>query len=92
MREREIDRERDGDWVNKNGLLQRRRSSMAATRSVLGGSSIVEGGYKRSVSLVAWERRIGDVGGEMGFARVRESFVLVDQVHAKLEVGGGEVE
>ena len=65
---------------------------MAATRSVLGGSSIVEGGYKRSVSPAAWERRIGDVGGEMGFAGVRENFVLVDQVHAKLEVGGGEVE
>ena len=43
---------------------------MAATRSVLGGSSIVEGGYKRSVSPAAWERWIGDVGGEMGFAGV----------------------
>ena len=67
-------------------------SSAATMRSVLGGSSIVEGGYKRSVLLAAWERRIGDVGGEMGFAGMRESFALVDQVHAKLEVGGGEVE
>ena len=58
----------------------------------MGGSGIVEGGYKRSVLLVVWERRIGDVGGEMGFAGMRESFALVDQVHAKLEVGKGEVE
>ena len=28
----------------------------------------------------------------MGFAGVRESFALVDWVHAKLKVGGGEVE
>ena len=58
----------------------------------MGGSGIVEGGYKRSVLLVVWERRIGDVGGEMGFAGMRESFALVDQVHAKLKMGGGEVE
>ena len=38
------------------------------------------------------ERRIGDVGGEMGFAGVRESFALVDCVHAELKVGKGEVE
>ena len=56
------------------------------------GSGIVEGGFERSVSLAAWERRIRNVGGEMGFADVRESFALVDQVHAELEVGGGEVE
>ena len=56
------------------------------------GSGIVEGGFERSVSLVTWERQIEDVGGEMGFASVRESFVLVDWVHAKLKVGGGEVE
>ena len=61
-------------------------------RSILGGSGIVEGGFKRSVSPMMWERRIGDVGGEMGFTRVRESFALVDQVHAKLKMGGGEVE
>ena len=58
----------------------------------MGGSSIVEGGFDRSVSLAAWERQIRNVGGEMGFADVRESFALVDQVHAELEVGGGEVE
>ena len=58
----------------------------------MGGSSIVEGGFERSVSLAAWERRIRNVGGEMGFADVRESFALVDQVHVELEVGGGEVE
>jgi len=28
----------------------------------------------------------------MGFAGVRESFVLVNRVHAELKVGGGEVE
>ena len=28
----------------------------------------------------------------MGFAGVRESFASVDQVHAELKVGGGEVE
>ena len=37
------------------------------------GSGIVEGRFKRSVLLVARERRIGDVGGEMGFAGMRES-------------------
>ena len=58
----------------------------------MGGSSIVEGGFEKSVSLAAWERQIRNVGGEMGFANVRESFALVDQVHAELEVGGGEVE
>ena len=58
----------------------------------MGGSSIVEGGFDRSVSLAAWEQQIRNVGGEMGFADVRESFALVDQVHAELEVGGGEVE
>ena len=87
MREREIDREKDGDRVDKIGLQQPRRSSTAATRSVLGGSGIVEGGFERSVSLATWERQIGDVGGEMGFIGVRESFALVDRVHAELEVG-----
>ena len=58
----------------------------------MGGSSIVEGGFEKSVSLAAWERQIRNVGGEVGFANVRESFALVDQVHAELEVGGGEVE
>ena len=58
----------------------------------MGGSGIVEGEFERSVSSAAWERWIGDVGGEMGFAGVRESFALVDQVHAKLEVGESEVE
>ena len=58
----------------------------------MGGSSIVEGGFERSLSSAAWERRIGDVGGEMGFTDVRESFALVDWVHVELEVGGGEVE
>ena len=28
----------------------------------------------------------------MGFAGVRESFALVDRVHAELKVGGGKVE
>ena len=56
------------------------------------GSGIVDGGFERSVSLVMWERWIGDVGGEMGFTDVGESFALVDRVHAKLKVGGGEVE
>ena len=87
MREREIYREKDGDRVNKIGLQQPRRSSTAATRLVLGGSGIVEGRFERSVSLAAWERQIGDVGGEMGFTSVRESFALVDRVHAELEVG-----
>ena len=87
MREREIDREKDGDRVDKIGLQQPRRSSTAATRSVLGGSGIVEGGFERSVSLATWERQIRDVGGEMGFIGVRESFALVDRVHAELEVG-----
>ena len=45
--------------------------SGSRTRSVLGGSGIVEGGFERSVSPATWERRIGDVGGEMGFAGVR---------------------
>ena len=92
LREREIDQERDGDWVNKIDLQRQRRSSMAAMRSILGGSGIIEGGFELSVSPAAWERRIGDVGGEMGFAGVREGFALVDRVHAKLEVGGGEVD
>ena len=39
-------------------------------RSVLGGSGIIEGGFERSVSPVTWEQRIGNVGGEMGFASV----------------------
>ncbi|KAK7828568.1 hypothetical protein CFP56_030100 [Quercus suber] len=52
-------------------------------RSVLGGSGIVKGGFERSVSS-ATDR---DVGGEMGFAGVKESFALVDWVHAELEVG-----
>ena len=39
-------------------------------RLVLGGSSIVEGRFERSVSLATWEQRIGNVGGEMGFASV----------------------
>ena len=56
------------------------------------GSGIVEGGFERSVSLVTWERWIGDVGGEMGFVGVRVDFALVDQVHAELKVGGVEVE
>ena len=55
LREREIDPEKDGDRVNKIGLQQPRRSSTAATRLVLGGSGIVEGGFKRSVSLATWE-------------------------------------
>ena len=37
----------------------------------LGGSGIVEGGFERSVSLAKWERQIGEVGGEIGFADVR---------------------
>ena len=48
------------------------------------GSGIVEGGFKRSVSSAMWEQWIVDVGGEMGFTCVRESFALVDWVHAKL--------
>ena len=58
----------------------------------MGGSGIVKSGFEKSVSLATWERWIGDIGGEMGFAGVRESFSLVDRVHAELEVGGGEVE
>ena len=85
MREREIDRERDGDQVNEIGLQQWRRSSATATRSVLsglrtrlvlGGLGIVGRGFKRSVSLATWERRIGDVGGEMGFTGVRGDLEL----------------
>ena len=56
------------------------------------GSSIVEGGFERSVSPATWERRIRDVGGEMGFAGMKKSFALVDRVHTELKVGGGEVE
>ena len=56
------------------------------------GSGIVEGGFERSVSLMTWERQIEDVGGEMGFLGMRESFALVDWVHAKLKVGKGKVE
>ena len=56
------------------------------------GLSIVEGGFERSVSPAMWERRIEDVGGEMGFAGVRVGFALVDRVHVELEVGEGEVE
>ena len=56
------------------------------------GLGIMKGGFERCVSPAAWERRIGDVGGEMGFAGVRVGFALVDRVHAELEVGGGEVE
>ena len=56
LREREIDREKDGDRVDKIGLQQPRRSSTAATRSVLGGSGIVKGGFEKSVSLATWER------------------------------------
>ena len=55
-------------------------------------SLIVEGGFERSVLPAAWERWIGDVGGEMGFAGVRVGFALVDRVQVELEVGGGEVE
>ena len=44
------------------------------------------------ISPATWEQRIGDVGDGMGFAGVRESFALVDRVHAELKVGGGEVE
>ena len=51
-----------------------------------------EGGFERCVLLAAWERQIGDVGGEMGFAGVSMGFALVDRVHAKLEVGRCEVE
>jgi len=51
------------------------------------GSGIVEGRFERSVSTALWEGRIGDVGGEMGFAGVRESFALVDRVHLEFEVG-----
>ena len=58
----------------------------------MGGSGIVDGGFERSVLPTAWDRRIRDVGGEMGFAGVRKSFALVDRVHVELEVGGGEVE
>ena len=58
----------------------------------MGGLGIVEGGFERSVSPAAWEQWIRDVGGEMGFASVSESFALVDWVHVELEVGGGEVE
>ena len=58
----------------------------------MGGSGIVEGGFERSVSPVAWERRIRDVGGEIGFPGVGEGFALVYRVHAELEVGRGEVE
>ena len=36
----------------------------------MGGSSIVEGRFERSVSLATWEQRIENVGGEMGFANV----------------------
>ena len=69
------------------------RSVLGGSRSiwVLGGSGIIKGGFERSVLVATWERRIGDVRGEMGFANVRESFALVDQVHAELNVGGGEV-
>ena len=56
------------------------------------GSGIVEGGFERSVSPATWERRIRDVGGEMGFAGMKKSFALVDRVHTELKVGGGEVE
>ena len=49
-------------------------------------------GFERNVSPTAWERRIGDVGGEMGFVDVRESFALVDWVHVELKMGKGEVE
>ena len=56
------------------------------------GSGIVEGGFERSVSPAMWERRIRDVGGEMGFAGMKKSFALVDRVHTELKVGGGEVE
>ena len=61
-------------------------------RSVLGGLGIIEGGFERSVLPMAWEQQIGDVRGEMGFVGVRVGFALVDRVHAKLEVGGGEVD
>ena len=57
----------------------------------MGESGIVEGGFERNVSPATWEQWIGDVGGEMGFTGVRESFALVDRVHAELKVGGGEV-
>ena len=40
------------------------------------GSGIVEGRFERSVSTALWERRIVDVGGEMGFVGMRESFAL----------------
>ena len=40
----------------------------------MGGSGIVEGGFERSVSPATWERWIGDVGGEMGFASVKGDF------------------
>ena len=46
LREREIGRERDGDRINKIGLQWRQRSSAVAMRSILGGSGILEGGFK----------------------------------------------
>ena len=45
-----------------------------------------------AISPATWERRIEDVGDGMGFTSVKESFALVDRVHAELKVGGGEVE
>ena len=46
------------------------------------------------MGLRTWHhwRWIEDVGGGYGFIGVRESFALVDRVHAELEVSGGEVE
>ena len=55
-------------------------------------SSIVKGGFERSVLPVALKQRIGVVGGEMGFIDVGVGFALVDWIHAELEVGGREVE
>ena len=48
--------------------------------------------HKSKPKPIDWlrRRRIGDVGGGYGFAGVREIFALVGQVHAELEVGGGE--
>ena len=56
------------------------------TRLVLGGSGIVESGFERSVSPAMWELRIGDVGGEMGFAGVRGDLGLAFACGVELRI------
>ena len=58
----------------------------------MGGSSIVEGGFDRSVSLAAWERQIRNVGGEMGFGPCEECVEKCMSSHQIRKCAEGKME